>query len=173
MHRASCRLPKKPSALILLALADLAKAERTPGDRIDMRTWHIGVIESYDPETCKVEKAAGNGSCVVCLAGSVMAFSLNVPRTRSIEPNEYPDEVERALLAINSFRVGEIGAALHEIDVSDTRIKKAAKAFEAELEDGSTYFEIPMPPYGHTAGARAKFKTAMRAMAKKLASVGL
>lgn len=90
-HTARCRLPKKPSALILLALDDLAKAERSPRYRVDMGTYHGGSenLPQYDPATCKVTRPKA-APCVVCLAGSVMAFSLNVPPEIDVEPNPSP-----------------------------------------------------------------------------------
>ena len=174
MHRASCRLPKKPSALILLALGDLAKAERSAQYRIDMGSWHVGIDAepaSYDPETCKAEKSGEASCCAVCLAGSVMAFSLNVPDTLSIEPYAYPRDVRHALLAINDFRVGDVGEGLEGMGVPAAKIRRARDAFGASESTDEVLWNVPVPHY--TARNSAKFKKAMRAMAKKLASVGL
>lgn len=55
-------LPDKRSSLIRLAVADLEKCERDPRYVIDMGSWIISV------ET----------TCSVCLAGSIMAQTLNM-----------------------------------------------------------------------------------------------
>lgn len=55
-------LPNKRSELLKLALADLEKCELNPRFRIDMYYWLI----------------SGPYHCVVCLAGSVMAQTLNM-----------------------------------------------------------------------------------------------
>lgn len=88
-------LPNKPSALILLALHDLAKVERQKTKFVvDMSSW--------------VERL--NGKCAVCLAGSVMVSTLGVPlpegRYDEIVPME--TQVRRKLYALNYFRCGEM-----------------------------------------------------------------
>lgn len=164
-HRASCRLPKKPSKLIELALDDLAKAERTKGYKIDMGTWHDApdAEDQYDPMTCKAKKK--EEPCTVCLAGSVMAFSLNVPRTLSIEPFQFADEVQSALNAINAFREGDIWRGLDDMDIPDATKQKAGDLFGIPEFD-----QVKVVAYERD---RAKFKRQMRDMAKKLASIGL
>lgn len=168
MHRASCRLPKKPSELILLALRDLAKAEQTEGYSIDMGTWHEAAdLPIYDPETCAVDKG---GVCRVCLAGSVMAFSLNVPRTLDIAPWEFPNDVENVLHALDRFRQGRVLAALRQLAASAVKRAKARKAFgiPADAEDWVSDVEIV-----EYAADPTLFKKQLRAIARKLAGVGL
>lgn len=69
------RLPVRPSDLILLALSDLEKCENDPRYKICMSCWHI---PSYKEESME---------CLVCLAGAVMAKTLNAPINKPITPN--------------------------------------------------------------------------------------
>lgn len=85
-------LPDKPSELIRLALADLEECEKDPRYAIGMVRWHA-------PE---------DGRCVVCLAGAVMAKSLDAP----IDQFVVPEDDQKALYALDEFRVGNILQAL-------------------------------------------------------------
>jgi hypothetical protein len=139
-HRASCRLPKRPSALIRLAIADLKKAERTEGYRVDMNTWHDGATLGetlYDPATCITTETEAASPCVVCFAGSVMAFSLNAPQTRNTRPEDYPEDVAIALSALDKFGMGWVFIALVRMGISNRRIDKAVKAV-----GGGGYLEV-------------------------------
>lgn len=110
MHKASCHLPKKPSALIRLAIDDLKQAEKSDEYRINMNDWHDGALtERYNPDTCQREVGS---PCEVCLAGSVMAFSLNLPPTHRAFPDNWGDEIAGRLEAINGFRIGQVYEAL-------------------------------------------------------------
>ncbi len=102
--------PKKLSRLIRLALADLAKVERSKKYVVDMTwSWH-----SPQP----------SGKCAVCLAGSVMAKTLNVPPDRFANPRYYDfsDEWLDALLMLNDVRQGCLSLDLNEKGIPDRRI---------------------------------------------------
>lgn len=81
-------LQLKPSELLSLALKDLLIAKKMPGYRINMRVFHT---LSYDV-------------CNVCLAGSIMAASLNMPKTTKTGDISY--NLMQCLTAINEFREG-------------------------------------------------------------------
>lgn len=100
----STRLPGKPSELILLALSDLKKVERSKDYIVDMSDWH-----------------QPNGKCSVCLAGAVMAFSLGVSKKReiSLSYNDFSTVNVEKLRALNSFRIGEIGGGLNCLGIDD------------------------------------------------------
>lgn len=68
------KLPRKPSALIRLALRDLRAVEADPRYRVDMGKCH----EPY------------NGVCYVGLAGAVMAVTLKAESSRAVYPTTYP-----------------------------------------------------------------------------------
>lgn len=83
------KLPDKLSALILLALDDLKKAERSKKYKIDMGGWHHP-----------------NSHCSVCFAGAVIAFSLGADPKKRIDPYDFDTDTRHKLLALNSARCG-------------------------------------------------------------------
>ena len=88
------RPPNKKWKLLELALNDLRKAERSKKYVVDMNHW-------YKP----------NSVCRVCLAGSVMAFSLSVvpdkdAPDREIVPSDLGEAWDMALLGLDSMRFG-------------------------------------------------------------------
>lgn len=90
-------LPDKPSALLRLALADLRKVEALPEIyTVDMGTYH----ESWD------------GRCNVCLAGAVMAGTLNIPADEDTLPCNLGIVFAPKLHALDALRAGEVGGAL-------------------------------------------------------------
>lgn len=92
-------LPRVPSQLIRLALADLRKVEADPKYRVSMGHWHSRCSDT----------------CYVCLAGSVMAKTLSAPPVNvplSAFPNDY-----QALLALNDFRMGHVDVACMRLGI--------------------------------------------------------
>lgn len=139
MKKQPIKLPDKPSALIRLALRDLEKCERSKKFTIDMSTW-------FEP----------NGTCRVCLAGSVMAQSLKcstahelVPCMTDIGDRDLCDKLD----ALNEFRCGAVADAL---DV-----------MEAEPASFSSFEVCPYESSG------TKFKRDMLKLATLLAKEGL
>jgi len=100
------KLPDKPSELITLALHDEDKAHKSKKYKVDMGfAWH-------EP----------NGACSVCLAGSVMAFSLNADIKKPLIPTDMGDEEERKLRALNFVRMGDINTTLNLMNVRNDAI---------------------------------------------------
>ena len=95
------KLPDKPSELIMVALKDLNACDRSRTYTVDMKTWH-----SYD---------IGSNTCVVCLAGSVMAQTLKVANDRSTSPDFFPTEIDDKLNALNDFRQGYVSLGLYSM----------------------------------------------------------
>lgn len=92
-----------PSELLEVALLDLETCERSPGYEINMGIWH--------------EYNAVSEQCYVCLAGAVMAQSMNVDKCAYYSsPSQYK------LHGINLLRVGDID--------------RACNCFDIELPDG-------------------------------------
>lgn len=167
-HKAACRLPKKPSELITVALADLIKAERSPRYDVNMAGWHEAaspLAPIYDPVTCEVTEKYE--VCGVCFAGAVMAFSLNVPTSITIRPPSFPKEVENKLNAINYFRIGDIASGVGVLGLAEKKRDKALNAFRDD-DDRSSHVDVV-----EYEDDPAEFKRQMRAMAKKFASIGL
>lgn len=95
-------LPDKPSELIKLALNDLEKAEKSSDYVIDMSQW-----KSLSKNT---------GKCSVCLAGSVMAGTLQVPVWMEVHDPEVINGLSDSdifkLMALDEFRQGYIEGGL-------------------------------------------------------------
>lgn len=93
-------LPSEPSELLMLALMDLEKIENTPGYVIDMGMWH-------EPR---------GGFCHVCLAGAVLAETLNKPMNWDFDHFSMTTELHSKLNAINNLRTGDVVSAVYELD---------------------------------------------------------
>ena len=100
------KLPDKLSDLIDLALSDLEKARNDPRYEINMSAWHRPLKEpnALYPFTA--------GKCLVCLAGSVMAFSLGADSQQDKFPKDYDEDTCRKLNALDAIRLGEVNYAL-------------------------------------------------------------
>lgn len=89
-------LPNKPSDLIEVALSDLRKVETDPRYKIDMDVYH----------------EVGSDHCHVCLAGSVMAKTLEcdpeIDATPDGDPDLFSTEDTQKLDALDYFRLGEV-----------------------------------------------------------------
>jgi hypothetical protein len=94
------RLPNAPSALIRLALADLHKVEEDDRYEVDMEEWHW--------------PNSRDGRCHVCLAGAVMAGTLEVPPEDHILPASFALDGTK-LRALNSLRLGYVHHALEHL----------------------------------------------------------
>jgi hypothetical protein len=109
-------LPKKMSALIKIALADLRKAENDAKMVIKMETWldrreAVCTIESGNIEVSREEV------CVACFAGTVMAFTLGALKKkdwRSLGPNNFNKNAKQ-LAALDSLRDGDVSGAAESL----------------------------------------------------------
>jgi len=97
------QLPNKPSELILLALGDLKKVERSKKYEVNMSQWH-----------------KPNGACKVCLAGSVIAMTLGADPTDNYLDGDlgFNRDTVKKIYALNGFRSGDIDYGLNEINKS-------------------------------------------------------
>ena len=136
------KLPDLPSELIKLALEDLIIIEADPEYEVDMTDWHA-------PNS--------RGHCFVCLAGAVMANTLDTSRYEDVVPGEFDEDTRRKLLALNSFRMGYIHIRLKELGISDT--------IYSDLP-----MEIPITTYRDDP---TEWKEGMNKMASMLEEVGL
>ncbi|MGI9295980.1 MAG: hypothetical protein ACR2PS_18510 [Pseudomonadales bacterium] len=102
------RLPKTPSKLIRLAIADFRRVLRLK------KTYVVDMTEWHEP----------NSHCSVCLAGAVMAGTLKASPDVEMSPGDYDDATDRALYALNDFRMGCFWDALGTLgkdDLSDAK----------------------------------------------------
>lgn len=140
------KLPNKPSALILMAVDDLAKAERTKGYRVDMGSWHEP-NEDYN---------TNKPVCEVCFAGSVIAMSLKTKPDQEKGPGSFDSDTCQKLEALNEFRTGEIREGLTTMGI-----------------DPDEHFVPNTYPVVEYSDNKTKFKKDMRRVAGYLAAVGL
>lgn len=109
------KLPGQPSKLIRLAIKDLEAVEGDTRYMVDMRFWHLA---NYD-------------SCHVCLAGSVMAKTLNIPEYMywdgymSTVPG-YLRKTVPALHALNYLRIGYLALAFEDLEIPFPKTMKPA-----------------------------------------------
>lgn len=167
--RAVTKLPKVMSKLIRIALKDLQKAEKAENVFVDMSEW-------FEPTKiqCQVEVTGKilheTPACVVCAAGSVMAFTLGkLGKTKhSLEPYNFPENGSQ-LLAINDLRCGDVLSAAVNLDLlrdkydSYGRLTKEAAKFE-KLDAHIPEYDPKKP---------AVFHRAMERLAVKLEKAGL
>lgn len=106
------KLPNKLSALILLALDDLKRAERSKKYEVNMHLWH-----------------SPNSHCNVCFAGGVMAFSLGANSNDLLDPLDFDHDTSRKLNALNLARIGNFGFAQSWMMKSD-KIKDKTEQFD-------------------------------------------
>jgi len=128
-------LPDKLSDTIDLALVDLVKAEKSPGYAVEMCEWHNPTV---------------SGICEVCLAGSVMAFTLGVTKDDSCAPSSLDQPLDGKLSALEEIRCGDIYSAIYEfyrtnIESADIPKKRRVigystdpEGFKQELRDIAT-----------------------------------
>jgi hypothetical protein len=138
------KLPNKPSAYLTLALQDLTRAERSRKYSINMQSWHSGGDSSRP-------------TCSVCLAGSVMAFSLGAKPKEDKEPYDYNVRTNIILNSIDAFRRGRVQEALQSISITG--------------RPGLIVGDRAMPSY-HDGGGKA-FKKAMKELISDLKLAGL
>lgn len=89
-------LPDKPSELLKVALEDLQKCERDYRYRIRMIVWHHPLED---------------GTCLICMAGAVMAQRSDCGPMHDVEPADFNPETRNKLMAIDAFRLGECANA--------------------------------------------------------------
>jgi len=99
------KLPDLPSRLIRQALFDISDCERDRRYRVE------DVNEFWDRDWHTLR----NKTCMVCMAGAVMAKSLLASWGETYKPNDFDHDTEKKLMALNEFRLGGIHTALVRI----------------------------------------------------------
>jgi hypothetical protein len=140
------RLPAKLSDLIILALTDLEKVEASNDVYIVNMNYYHGKFE--DEATDRRHRSR----CRVCLAGAVMASTLEVPPDDTKFPMDFGCSDGKRLMALNDIRSGFVEAALDRINQSWA---------------GSSEYHVPEYKQNPTG-----FKSAIRVIAADLAAAG-
>ena len=157
------KLPDKPSELIHLALNDLELCEKDDSYAINMHVWHCPELHDDVPPLC-----------AVCMAGSVMAKTLNVPVevevcSQSFDWLENQDgefcTISQKLEAIDEFRQGELYSGLMSMDMDTTAGLQVARMFDP----ATGYGYVSVPTYKVNPDG---FKVRMREIADAFAKVG-
>ncbi len=122
-------LPNKLSALLRLAVGDAQKCEGDSNYVLDMGTWHNFKY----------------GKCHVCLAGAVMAQTLEVPYREIDLPSFHQEEVQLHLVAIDTMRRGYFESAAAMLELSaNLDFTEAKRLFKGSCgsKDWATYLLI-------------------------------
>ena len=100
------RLPDKLSELIRLAVADCKLVEQDPRYELDMMEWH--------------NPSKFGGSCEVCMAGAIMAKTLEAPIEVAFTASSgrHSDDEADKLLAIDEIRGGNFETALTTLSIN-------------------------------------------------------
>lgn len=117
-------LPKIPSKLIRIALADIEKVEADPRLVVDMDYW-----------------VEGGEMCAACFAGAVMLFTLaefDDYKDLSLAPNDYEENYWQ-LRALDFLRIGDLSPAfvylgLHGQDEAITKCKRSITPYDKSPE---------------------------------------
>lgn len=104
MQPYSDRLPDKLHKLIKVAYKDIMTIANDSRYVLNMKTWH---------------EVNSDNRCHVCLAGAVMAGSLNADIKDTLDIDDF-SSVADSLYAINYIRMGEYTFALREFYLSRT-----------------------------------------------------
>jgi|ERR1700722_2650209 len=161
-------LPKKMSKLIKVALRDMRKAEAKPDKYV------INMSEWYNPDQTVDCVLSGDNNivieskpvCVMCAAGSVMAFTLKATKAAD-GPEHFPDN-EHQLSAIDDLRCGQVGAAAAELGLHETEWDESTCSYKPnQFERYNTH----IPEYDRD--KPEPFHKAMEKLQAKLEKAGL
>ena len=94
------RLSEVPSELIRQAMSDYEQAMAHSHYEVDMTRWHAGTQGKME-------------ACKVCLAGAVIAFSLDVLVEAKSNPHQFEFDTCQKLHALDDFRCGRIYSGLN------------------------------------------------------------
>lgn len=125
-------LPEKPSDLILVALEDLEKVEKSKTYKVFMEDWH----NPFDGKKCEV-----------CFAGSVMAMEGRLSKNKYVEADKCFDEKTwEKFYALNNFRRGMVVSGLNcmGIDAPDLLCEADMKVFVPDYDRNPSQFKADM-----------------------------
>ena len=115
-------LPNTLSELIMVAVNDARKLDR----------------KKYWPYYASYHYAhPKHGGCSVCDAGAVMAGTLRLDHATTAEPTDFPDSVQRKLLALDLARQGDYSSAIELI--MDRDCENSHEALNEEDFEDSPY----------------------------------
>lgn len=164
-------LPMKLSSLIKICLKDIRRAEATPTCIINMDEWFEREI---------AECAISNGMvvetheyCIMCAAGSVMAFTLGALTKKehaTAYPSDFPDNAQQ-LQAIDELRCGQVSGAARCIWPDTENVEWGQQSKNDKKLDQVAKFNCNIPDYDRD--KPEPFHKAMTKLQEKLAKAGL
>ena len=128
-------LPTKLSALLRLAVKDAQKAEKDPKYNLDMEVWHSPVTAS---QANAFPGLLEQGTCTICMAGAVIAKTMQEPIDKFLDPGDYSRRTGNCLEAIDLMREGHLLTAyrfLHNEPIRDQDHAKAVGHLEKVIRD--------------------------------------
>jgi len=110
-------LAAKPSELILIALEDIKKVERSKIYKIDMSTWHTIRHEYETGEDNEEPRKEPRKVCYVCEGGAVMAMTLKMNFDEELGPDDIHNgeevkKIRSRIEALDNARCGNMRAYL-------------------------------------------------------------
>ena len=155
-------LPDMPSDLIDLALKDLDLCFNDNKYCVDMMFFHLKFKED--------EK------CHVCLAGSVLAKSLNGNINRSITDGlfSFSDKIKNKIYGLNSLRIGDITEGVESMIPQDLFLQKQSQLLD--LEDEFSCIELDFRVLENSVSFKKEYDrlvSNMKKIAKRLRGIGL
>lgn len=89
------KLPGHPADLLKLALKDMKKCLKNEQYKIEMGFWHWAQLDT--------------NTCYICIAGAIMAQTLNTPPNISKRPEDFSNkDIQNKLQAIDLILAGDI-----------------------------------------------------------------
>lgn len=138
-------LPDKLSDLITVALDDMEKVRKDNKYKFDMSSWHEPDPCFHElPDSVRHINDIPNIICNVCMAGAVMAKTLNANHRFRVLPEMYIGETENKLDAIDDFRSGCVSEAARKLDQYATGLDFIS---EADKYESFVDFEASMMFY--------------------------
>ena len=129
MTKNEIKLPDTLSGLIRVALVDLCKCEKDDKYDIFMEDWHT-------PQD--------SGICEVCLAGAVMAQTLDIPIENESFPSEFGFQIQQGLHALNSIKRGHVSDIIMSLNPENRNPTKVYNRDIVEYENDSELFHKQM-----------------------------
>ncbi len=170
-----CPLPRKASALIRVALADLEKSELDDRYRIYMGTWHEVVETSDLPfRSLDSDEEPSKAVCLLCFAGAVMAQTCKVPMGVDAFPTDFPPESMVKFTVLDSLRKGHLVAALFRLDYLENDALDYVNMNDSPSNQIRSLKGIPrVVPIPQYENSPDDFRLAMEGLANQLEAAGL
>jgi hypothetical protein len=148
--------------VLRLALEDFEAVSRDARYEINLNSWHAPAAHRL--------KSAQDNHCEVCLAGSVIARSLGAPIEYWLNPDDYTEDIEQRLMALDNLRSGNVLGAVNRLHGASPATAHVAAALTGKYKIALRQFAVE-PLITHERAGR--FLACMRALQVDLEEAGL